>query len=104
VYPRAAKSVTISDEVRARLGIDPAIVRALRRLVKLLLCAPVDLLYNGGIGTYVKARTETHAEVGDKATDALRVNGIDLRCRSVGEGGKSRLPRRVASSTRRTAG
>ncbi|MDQ1512053.1 MAG: glutamate dehydrogenase, partial [Actinomycetota bacterium] len=88
VYPRAAKSVTISEEVRARLGIDPAIGSCTPGdLVKMLLCAPVDLLYNGGIGTYVKARAETHADVGDKATDALRVDGVDLRCRSVAEGG-----------------
>ncbi len=89
VYPRAAKSVTISDEMRARLGLDdPAVTKCTPTdLIKLLLCAPVDLLYNGGIGTYVKARVESHADVGDKASDALRVNGADLRCRSVGEGG-----------------
>src|SRR6185436_731988 len=49
--------------------------------------APVDLLYNGGIGTYVKARAESHADVGDKANDGLRVDGADLRCRAVAEGG-----------------
>ena len=88
VYPRAAKSVAITEEVRARLGIDPAITSCTPAdLIKLLLCAPVDLLYNGGIGTYVKARTETHADVGDKATDAVRVDGASLRCRSVAEGG-----------------
>src|SRR4029078_1314097 len=88
VYPRTAKSVTISDEVRARLGIDPAVDACTPGdLIKLLLCASVDLLYNGGIGTYVKAHAEKHADVGDKANDALRVDGADLRCRSVGEGG-----------------
>src|SRR6185295_5439226 len=53
----------------------------------MLLRAPVDLLYNGGIGTYVKASTETNADVGDKANDALRINGAELRCRAVAEGG-----------------
>ena len=57
------------------------------QLVSAILRAPVDLLWNGGIGTYVKAATETHAEVGDRANDGLRVNGGDLRCRMVGEGG-----------------
>ena len=52
-----------------------------------ILRAPVDLLWNGGIGTYVKASSETHADVGDRANDAVRVNGIELRCRMVGEGG-----------------
>ena len=52
-----------------------------------ILRAPVDLLWNGGIGTYVKAKTETHADVGDKANDALRVNGSELRAKVVGEGG-----------------
>ena len=49
--------------------------------------APVDLLWNGGVGTYVKASSETHADVGDRANDALRVDGSELRCRMVGEGG-----------------
>ena len=52
-----------------------------------MLRAPVDLLWNGGIGTYVKASTETHADAGDKANDAVRVDGGELRCRVVGEGG-----------------
>ena len=52
-----------------------------------MLKAPVDLLWNGGIGTYVKAESETHTEVGDRANDGVRVNGADLRCRMVGEGG-----------------
>jgi NAD(P)-dependent dehydrogenase (short-subunit alcohol dehydrogenase family) len=60
---------------------------ATAELMKAILQAPVDLLWNGGIGTYVKASTETNAEVGDRANDALRVNGADLRCRVVGEGG-----------------
>ena len=58
-----------------------------RELISAILKAPVDLIYNGGIGTYVKASTETNAQVGDKANDALRVNGKDLRAKIVGEGG-----------------
>ena len=56
-------------------------------LMKAILQAPVDLLWNGGIGTYVKGEDETHADVGDKANDAIRVNGSQLRARCVGEGG-----------------
>jgi glutamate dehydrogenase len=56
-------------------------------LVRALLCAPVDLLWNGGVGTFVKASSERHAEVGDKANDTVRVDGARLRCRVVGEGG-----------------
>jgi glutamate dehydrogenase len=88
VYPRTLKSVPISPQVRARLtladGVD-ALTPA--DLIRAILRAPVDLLYNGGIGTYVKAGTETDAEVGDKANDAVRVDGDELRCSSVGEGG-----------------
>ncbi len=57
------------------------------QLVSAILKAPVDLLWNGGIGTYVKAEAETHSEVGDRANDGVRVNGVDLRCKMVGEGG-----------------
>ena len=55
--------------------------------MRAVLAAPVDLLWNGGIGTYVKARTESHADVGDKANDAIRVDGAELRAQVVGEGG-----------------
>ncbi len=56
-------------------------------LMRAILRAPADLLWNGGIGTYVKAQTESHADVGDRANDAIRVDGVELRCRVVGEGG-----------------
>ena len=56
-------------------------------LISALLKAPVDLIWNGGIGTYVKASSETHADVGDKANDSLRINGSELRCKVLGEGG-----------------
>ena len=63
-------------------------------LLRAILRAPVDLLWNGGIGTYVKASTESHADVGDRANDAIRVNGCDLRARVVGEGGNLGLTQR----------
>ncbi len=88
VYPRTLKSVPITPEVRAALGLD-ARVTALTpaELINAILKAPVDLLWNGGIGTYVKGSGETNAEVGDKANDAVRVNGVDVRATCVGEGG-----------------
>jgi glutamate dehydrogenase len=88
VYPRTAKSIAITPEVRDALAMHPAITACTpAELISAILRAPVDLLYNGGIGTYVKARAERHADVGDKANDGLRVDGADLRCRSVVEGG-----------------
>lgn len=86
VYSRAAKSIDLSEPARRRLGIDQRLLTP-NELVAAVLRAPVDLLWNGGIGTYVKASTETHADVGDRANDAVRVNGAELRCRMVGEGG-----------------
>jgi len=88
VYSRGAKSIDITPEVRARLGIEDDVNSLTPAdLIKRILTAPVDLLWNGGIGTYVKAQTETNADVGDKANDSVRVNGNALRCRVVGEGG-----------------
>ena len=63
-------------------------------LINAMLKAQVDLIWNGGIGTYVKASTETHADVGDKANDGLRINGNELRCKVVGEGGNLGLTQR----------
>jgi len=74
--------------VAARLGLAPEVtVVTPAELITAILQAPVDLLWNGGIGTYVKSSRESHADVGDKANDAIRVNGAQLRCRVVGEGG-----------------
>ncbi|HEY8452124.1 MAG TPA: NAD-glutamate dehydrogenase [Natronosporangium sp.] len=88
VYPRTAKSIPISPQVRRVLGLDEQVtVLTPTELIRAILAAPVDLLYNGGIGTYVKASTESHAEVGDKANDACRIDATQLRCRVVGEGG-----------------
>ena len=88
VFPRTAKSIDISAQMSVALGI-PIDVRTMTpdELIKASLAAPADLLWNGGIGTYVKAQTETSIDVGDKANDRIRVNGSDLRCRVVGEGG-----------------
>ena len=88
VYPRTAKSIDLSHEVKEVLGIDQNVASmSPNELLAAILKAPVDLVWNGGIGTYIKASTETHAQVGDKANDALRINGADLRCKVVGEGG-----------------
>ena len=88
VYSRQVKSVPVSEQVRAALGLDAG-VAALSpdELISAILKAPVDLLWNGGIGTYVKASHESHADAGDRASDAYRVNGSDLRARVVAEGG-----------------
>jgi glutamate dehydrogenase len=86
VHPRSAKSIAITPEVSAALGITAKSLTP-TELVNAILKAPVDLIYNGGIGTYVKAASETHAQVGDRANDALRVNGRELRCKVFAEGG-----------------
>ncbi|HET7402245.1 MAG TPA: NAD-glutamate dehydrogenase domain-containing protein, partial [Usitatibacter sp.] len=86
VWPRSAKSIPVSAQAAQVLGIAAGDV-APQDLLRAILRAPVDLLYNGGIGTYVKATHQSNAEVGDRANDAIRVNGAELRCRVVGEGG-----------------
>jgi glutamate dehydrogenase len=86
IYSRSAKTVPLTPEVQAALEVDvPSLTPA--DLIRALLKAPVDLLYNGGIGTYVKATPETNVEVGDRANDSIRLNGKDLRCKVVAEGG-----------------
>ncbi|MFK4223056.1 NAD-glutamate dehydrogenase [Streptomyces sp. NPDC019890] len=88
IHPRTAKSIPINVHMRAALGIEAGVTKMTPAdLMKAILKAPVDLLWNGGIGTYVKASTESNADVGDKANDAIRVNGADLRVKVVGEGG-----------------
>src|SRR3954463_6641407 len=88
VYPRSLKSIPLNDAVRSALGIDADVERMTpAELMKAILQAPVDLLWNGGIGTYVKGELESHGDVGDKANDAIRVDGSQLRARCVGEGG-----------------
>ena len=88
VYPRTAKSIPLTPQVRRRLGIAETVAAlSPAELLRAVLAAPVDLLWNGGIGTYVKATSERHAEVGDKANDAIRVDGAQVQARVVGEGG-----------------
>jgi len=85
VFPRAQKSIPISAEVRALLGLDTDSASP-SELMTAILKARVDLMWFGGIGTYIKAATESHAEVGDRANDAIRVNGQEVRARVIGEG------------------
>jgi len=88
VWPRTAKSVPLTAAVREALGLDTgAIAISPDELISAILRAPVDLLWNGGIGTYVKASHETHADAGDRSSDAVRVDATDLRARVVAEGG-----------------
>jgi glutamate dehydrogenase len=88
IYPRSVKSIDLTAEAKQALGIDPEVTSVTpNELLTMILLAPVDLLWNGGIGTYIKATSETHAQVGDKANDAIRINGSDIRARVVGEGG-----------------
>jgi glutamate dehydrogenase len=86
VFPRLAKSIDLAPQARLALGV-AAERMAPNELIKAILKAPVDLLWNGGIGTYVKAASEINSQVGDRANDAVRVDGASLRCRMVAEGG-----------------
>jgi glutamate dehydrogenase len=88
VFPRTQKTIAVSAEAAAALGITAGAGKMTpAELISAILTAPVDLLWNGGIGTYVKASTESHADAGDKANDAVRADGSQLRARVVGEGG-----------------
>ncbi|MGQ4515787.1 NAD-glutamate dehydrogenase domain-containing protein [Streptomyces sp. DW26H14] len=88
IHPRTAKSIPVNARVREALGIEGNVTKLTPAdLMRAILKAPVDLLWNGGIGTYVKATTESNADVGDKANDAIRVNGEDVRAKVIGEGG-----------------
>ncbi|MFJ3229406.1 NAD-glutamate dehydrogenase [Streptomyces sp. NPDC086787] len=88
IFPRSAKAIPVNAHIREALGIESGVTKMTPAdLMQAILRAPVDLLWNGGIGTYVKASTESNADVGDKANDAIRVDGGDLRVKVVGEGG-----------------
>ncbi|CAN5358782.1 NAD-glutamate dehydrogenase [soil metagenome] len=87
VYSREQKSIPISPEVREALGLGDVTELTPPALVKAILQAPVDLLWNGGIGTYVKAETQSDADVGDRANDPVRVNANQVRAKVIGEGG-----------------
>jgi len=86
VFSRAAKRIPLSVQVREMLGTDAEALSG-QDLVRAILTMRVDLLWNGGIGTYVKASHERNADVGDSTNDAVRVDGTDLRCKVIGEGG-----------------
>ena len=98
VWPRSAKSIPVSPQMREALGLDDAGVKGNRmtpaELMRAILLAPVDLVWNGGIGTYVKGSDEAHADAGDKTNDAIRVDGHELRAKCVGEGGNLGLTQR----------
>ncbi|MDQ2810802.1 MAG: NAD-glutamate dehydrogenase [Actinomycetota bacterium] len=88
VWPRSVKSVPVSPQARIALGLAAGVTAASPdELISAILAAPVDLLWNGGIGTYVKAGSESHADVGDRSNDAVRIDATRLRARVVGEGG-----------------
>jgi glutamate dehydrogenase len=93
IFERNAKSVTLSAEARALLNLTQSRVSPVE-LVRAILCMRVDLLWNGGIGTYVKASNERNGEIGDRANDAVRVDGRQVRARVVGEGGNLGLSQR----------
>ncbi|NLG45132.1 NAD-glutamate dehydrogenase domain-containing protein, partial [Gordonia sp. (in: high G+C Gram-positive bacteria)] len=88
VWSRQQKSIEVSPQMRSALGLgDDVTVLSPPDLIRAVLLAPVDLLFNGGVGTYVKASDEANSDVGDKANDAIRVDGAQLRVKVVGEGG-----------------
>ena len=86
VFERSAKSIQLSAEAKAALGINASELTP-NELIHRLLKAPVDLLWNGGIGTYIKSSVESQADAKDRANDVLRVDGKELRCKVLGEGG-----------------
>jgi glutamate dehydrogenase len=86
VYSRSAKSLKLTPEIMVRFEIEQSEITP-TELIKAVLKSSVDLIWNGGIGTYIKATSENNSEVGDRANDALRINGRDLRCKVFGEGG-----------------
>ncbi|MFE0176404.1 NAD-glutamate dehydrogenase [Streptomyces sp. NPDC059002] len=105
IFPRSAKSIQLNAHIREALGIETGVAKMTPAdLMKTILQAPVDLLWNGGIGTYVKSSAESNADVGDKANDAIRVNGADLRVKVVGEGGNLGLTQLGRIEFARTGG
>ena len=86
VYPRGAKSIKLSPEIRAALNTQQTAISG-PELVQIIMRAPVDLLWNGGIGTYIKASTETHVDVGDLTNDNVRIDATEVTAKVIGEGG-----------------
>ena len=93
VFARSDKTIAISPEMKAAFDIQEDSLPP-TELISRLLKAPVDLIWNGGIGTYIKASDETHAQVGDRANDALRINGCEVRAKIIGEGGNLGMTQR----------
>lgn len=93
VWPRSAKTVPLSPQARRRLGVETAELPP-HEVIRAILRAEVDVLWNGGIGTYVKSRHENHTDAADPANDNVRVDATTLRCRVVGEGGNLGLTQR----------
>ena len=93
IFARSDKTIAISPEMKAAFDIQEDSLPP-TELISRLLKAPVDLIWNGGIGTYIKASDETHAQVGDRANDALRINGCDVRAKIIGEGGNLGMTQR----------
>ncbi|MCD5422894.1 NAD-glutamate dehydrogenase [Rhodococcus pyridinivorans] len=88
VWSRDSKSIPVAPEVRQALGLDPSVTSLTPpEMIRAVLSAPVDLIFNGGVGTYVKSSQESHTDAGDKANDGVRVDATRLRARVVGEGG-----------------
>jgi len=94
VWSRTTKSIALTPQVRAALGVE-AETLAPAELIRAILCAPVDVLFNGGVGTVVKASWESDADAHDRSSDAIRVDAADLRCRVVAEGGNLGLTQRA---------
>jgi glutamate dehydrogenase len=86
VFSRRSKSIDLTPQMREVLGVTDEAMTP-NQLISAILRAPVDLLWNGGVGTYIKASTETNGDVGDRSNDAVRVDACTLRCRIIGEGG-----------------
>ncbi|GAA4650525.1 NAD-glutamate dehydrogenase [Kistimonas scapharcae] len=105
IFSRQAKSISLTPEMRKALGIEGK-VRSMTPsdLIRAILMAPVDLLWNGGIGTYVKASTETHLQVGDRANDSVRIDAPELRAAVVGEGGNLGITQRARIEIARNGG
>ncbi|HEY5727260.1 MAG TPA: NAD-glutamate dehydrogenase domain-containing protein, partial [Acidimicrobiia bacterium] len=87
VYPRSVKRIELSSQAMEALGVHDTAQLTADEVIRAILAAPVDLLWNGGIGTYVKATRETNEQVGDRVNDAVRLDAVELRCKVVGEGG-----------------
>jgi glutamate dehydrogenase len=94
VFSRQAKTIRLSNEARKLLDIEEPSVQP-DELIRAILKMRVDLLWNGGIGTYVKASSEGHSDVGDRTNDAVRVDANELRCKVIGEGGNLGLTQRA---------